>query len=604
MVSSERFLASAEVTDERDEGLDQQTITQMRDVFRRGSDSADQFVKMLETISDLGPSHVSGLSYEDQADRGGRRYMEARRALDPGMQPAEDLEYLLNMYDALMTVDPLAYAATSGNEALVLTALRDAAPSPEITELMERVAVGSHMGVFLLTERIAGSKANDIQITATLDIESGKAVLNTPNSDASKFMPNVADEAMPKVTLVAARLIVEGVDQGMVTVAVPMHTHDEPAGISMERMGDKSYSTPMPHADKIFYDNVEVPLGNVILGHKARIENNQYVHDDPLTGDEATDRRLLGARHREALAPLWRGRLGLVSGTAAGVQAALMIHTHYAQNREVGRGQTISDQDDWRLDIAKGVIDTCAISALSGFVSRRFAEAPEQADNNELLAWLEKPTIKQLRDVLITLIDRSGARGHFDANRMSLYLKADNGGNTAEGDGRVMEIAAGRSIQARQQHGIELPTAIAQRDMEHAPLCDQLVVLRAENLAQQPDFSLGGNRDAINLAQATLERFTLDIIAGTAENSTGKAREVWRTIADLYALERIEEHYAWYHRNGYMTEERGQKLQTQRVEKYQEFLKVLPQVIEAFGIPKEYLDVPMMGEPYAAQPTY
>lgn len=571
--------------------IDDDASLQLRDVLHNGH--FNEFQGMIDRAYDPNVGPRSGQTYWEQAVHGGEHYMQKRRALYPGTRPAEDIEYLAKLYEFLAVAGPDAYASTSGNEALVLKALLDAKPSPELEDYIHRIASSDHMGVFLLTETTVGSNASNIQTTVTLDIENGRAILNTPNDDASKFMPNVADQNMPKVTIIAARLIADNTDQGITLVAVPMHTHDEPEGITMEIMGHKSLSTPMPHAERISYNNVEVPIGNVVLGNTARIEDGQYINDQPNHN----------RRYHEAIAPLGWGRLGLSAGSIASVWAALDIHMQYAARREVSQGETIADQDDWQYDMAKNVVDVCALTALSNAVRRKAVHSPDQIRDNELLAWLEKPLITaRAREIVMACADRTGSRGHFDANLFPAFLQNIQGALTAEGEKRVLERASGAELGRRFMREQPLPN-IAERDLDSMPWWDQLVVTRATEIYKKHDFALGNNQHAINVSQAVAEQFALDALVENAERATGAAQTVLRMVADIYALEKIEENFGWYYRNGHMSPERAEAIHAELGKKYEAIIPLLPSIVDAFGIPDRLLNAPITNENYAEQLT-
>lgn len=626
-MSAEHRLSFADVNEDAPRNREQENeaiIAGFRDLLHNGE--FDLYREMLDVTYDAERGPESNLTYWQRAVRGGREFIGLRRKLDPGIRPAQDPEYLSKMYDVLAVVDPLAYTSTSGNEALVLKALVDARSNPTLQDYQERVANSEAMGVFLLTEASVGSNASKIQTTVTIDAERGVAVLNTPSDEACKFMPNIADEGMPKVTVVAARLIADGRDQGVALVTVPMHTDDEPSGISMEIMGDKSLSTPMPHAERIRYDNVELSLDNIILGQDARIEHQSpsrwqrvrklmgrkatqteswhYHNDTPLTGDDAVDKKILNERYHKAIAPLGWGRLGLVSGSIAAAWAALSVHIPYAHRREVGGGKTLAEQDDWQYDIARAVIDACAFAALSGAIRRRFANNQHDALGNELLVQLEKPLVTaRARAIIMTCADRTGARGHFDSNLFAGWQQIVQGALTAEGERNALERSSGLGVASAMMNSQALPVLAEQLPAER-PWWDELVAARADNLLQTPDFALGINGQAAHLSRATAQRYALDSLVEAAEKMTGPAKKIARTIADLYALESIGgDDSNWYWMNRHMTPERALEAQAAKMQKYQEILPHLSTIVDAFGIPRGLLGAPITADNYVAART-
>lgn len=76
-------------------------------------------------------------------------------------------------------------------------------------------------GTFLCTELEHGNDVASMETTAVLDRTTNGFVLNTPTPGARKFMPNTSTIGGPKSAVVAARLVIDGRDQGVFLFLTP-----------------------------------------------------------------------------------------------------------------------------------------------------------------------------------------------------------------------------------------------------------------------------------------------------------------------------------------------------------------------------------------------
>lgn len=133
-------------------------------------------------------------------------------ALDSAARPAADPRALAALHEWLAPVDP-AFATVAGiHYNLFLGSLldHDADRPRDLSDFLGLRRIGT----FLCTEVAHGNDAAAIETTATYDRGRDGFVLHTPHAGAQKFMPNTSPAGGPKSGLVAARLIVDGRDQG------------------------------------------------------------------------------------------------------------------------------------------------------------------------------------------------------------------------------------------------------------------------------------------------------------------------------------------------------------------------------------------------------
>lgn len=291
-------------------------------------------------------------------------------------------------------------------------------------------------GTFLCTEQAHGNDAAQMETTATLDRATGTFVLDTPHPGARKWMPNTSTTGGPKDAVVAARLLIDGSDNGVFLFLTPLTdtTGHHLPGVDVEALPHTSTS-PVDHCATAFH-GVRLPLTALLQGEHGRLT------------PEGTLVSSLGSPRKRFLRSI--GRVGAgklcMSGYSVGVaRHALTVAVRHA-HRRITSGMTSGQRVPLFLHrthhtpLIGALADTYAATLLQRAVTRRWAQAgPEDRDDAERAVAIAKGWITwKAREVMTECRERCGAQGLLLSNGIAAQLAANEGAITAEGDNTVI----------------------------------------------------------------------------------------------------------------------------------------------------------------------
>ncbi|MEU5181952.1 acyl-CoA dehydrogenase family protein [Streptomyces longwoodensis] len=543
------------------------TTRALRDIlFDRCFDTVHAPVRA--AVEELKDSAESGLS---PTERGRRSYEQLRQVLarlGSSRRVAEDLPTLFALFEWSAVGAPDLFPVLSGHLNLTVGALlRLGTNTPDQRAALADLENAQHVGVFLLTELGYGSNVAELKTEAVWEPASRTFLLHTPRGEAVKFMPNVAAEGIPKITVVAARLKVAGRDEGVFPFLVRLRDEQGTTpGIQVFPMPDKGF-TAMDNA-MIRFDRVRVPHGAWLTGRIAAIGE-----DGVFTS--VVGRR--GDRFHRTIEQLQAGRTALAAGTVAAARAGLWLTVRYGQQRRTANGRTMLDRDNVAQPLASGTASILAAGALANQVKRQFVDSRSTAPELALLAMLAKPLLSGTAlSVLQECRERCGAQGVFRANRLTDYLGITQAVITAEGENQVLRVSAGRALMTRPQAS----TVLAPPPASDRP--ETLLYLREQALLRRPWPGSPGLR-AMALADTAAVRLAAAALGEQAARRPGRAGDILRIHSELYAWERVAENAAWYAAEGVLPAERAADMHARTAELRQAAASVLPQVTESFG---------------------
>ncbi|SDO71915.1 acyl-CoA dehydrogenase family protein [Lentzea jiangxiensis] len=484
----------------------------------------------------------------------------SRIAMDPAL--------VRSLFECSAVVTPDLFAVLSGHFVLTAGAIqRLGTASSEQRSALARLDDAEHVGVFLLTELGYGSNVLEMKTEARWDPSLRQFTLHTPDRAAVKFMPNVADGDVPKVAIVAARLIVEGRDEGVFPFLFSLRDHSGTApGVETHRLPEKGFC-PMDNAATRF-DGAVVPEGGWLSGGIASFDQSGKFHSS------VPSRR---KRFHHTIGQLQTGRVALATGTVAAARAALSLTARYATKRRTAGGKWMLDRDNVRLPLTAAVARVYAASAL-GNAAWAAIEPGENASPDgagSLLAMLAKPMLTWTAlDVLQECRERMGAQGMFRANMIVDYIGITQGAITAEGDNQVLQVAAGLALAANR-------AALLPRPAGRVPAWQRLLDLRARALAER-EGSRGGQQ-AMEIAEAGAAAWAAHELRSTCQDHTG-AQSLLEHVAELYGTGEVLRTASWHIVHG--TAEPGEirELEGRRAQLVEELAPHLHQLIEAFGV--------------------
>jgi acyl-CoA oxidase len=529
--------------------------------------------------------HAPVDSDRTQTQRARRAYDQLREvmtSIGTARDLAADPPRLFALFDWAAIAAPDLFPVLSGHFNLTVGAIqRLGSQSAWQREHLERLDDAGHAGVFLLTELGYGSNVLEMETEAVWDQDRNCFVLTTPSGPACKFMPNVAAEGVPKTTVVAARLKVGGNDEGVFPFIVALRSDEGTArGVDVFPMPDKGVAA-MDNA-MIRFDHVVLPYDAWLTGGIARIDEGSLVCPIPVQ-----------ERFHRTIAQLQTGRIALSAGAVASARAALYLTARYAERRRTAGGVPMAKRDNVQRSLASCAARIYAATALANEVRRQFADPAADQGANALLAMLTKPLLSsEALTVLQECRERCGAQGMFRVNRITDYLGNLQGVITAEGENQVLKIAAGRILRRiRTRGGPGLAFADSPRDLPwwHLMLADRVQALATAAVTTDETATaapcVGPSSHAMDLADAAADRLAMDALSAAAENADAPAQEILRTLATIYALEKIQEHATWYTATGHLTPDRATEVERRLVRGYRTAAESLPALVDAFEIP-------------------
>ncbi|MFE1834591.1 acyl-CoA dehydrogenase family protein [Streptomyces sviceus] len=299
---------------------------------------------------------------------------------------------------------------------------------------MERI------GTFLCTEQAHGNDAPQLETTATLDRATGGFVLTTPTRGARKWMPNTSVAGGPKDALVAARLVIDGKDQGVflfLTALTDGNGRHLP-GVEVELL-PQTASSPVDHCATSFH-GVRLPRTAMLQGEHGRLT------------DEGELVSCLGSPRKRFLRSIGRVTMGklCMSAYSLGVTrhalAVAVRHAHQRVTSGMTSGQRVPlfAHRTHHAPLVEALATTYAATLLQREVVRRWAQAAEDGrEEAERLVAVAKGWITwQARAVMTECRERCGAQGLLLSNGIAGQLAANEGTITAEGDNTVIWVKA------------------------------------------------------------------------------------------------------------------------------------------------------------------
>ncbi|WP_433678680.1 acyl-CoA dehydrogenase family protein [Nocardia sp. CA-119907] len=435
---------------------------------------------------------------------------------------------------------------------------------------------GKAVGVLALTE-LGGTNGSNCCTTATWDAAAGGFRLATPDVDAAKFMPNVADPKTPKVVVVTARLKIGGRDEGVLPFLVPLRDAGGrlAPGVRVAALSDK-VGAAMDHA-MMWFDPADclIPRRALLGGDWACIgRDGAFECEVPLE-----------KRFDHTIVVLSDGRLDLANAAIASARAALAGVVNYASQRRPGKTVMI-DRGPVQRDLVIGLAAVWATSVLGRQLRELRATGSPQW--SALWPMVAKPLLSAAAyKILVTCRRRAGAQGTLRSNYIPDWIANADNISTAEGDDQIMQVAAGKRYHALVE--LQLPDT-----PEDLPQHIELLTAREHAIADglhRGDFGAAGpvwgwDSAAAELATATGERLAATALHKAASTATDPTAEhLLRSAAAAYALDRIWQSGGWYAAHGWMTTDKAQQICTDLTRHRSILADSLPELVAAFGIP-------------------
>ncbi|WP_406274642.1 acyl-CoA dehydrogenase family protein [Nocardia sp. NBC_00881] len=496
---------------------------------------------------------------------------------------AADTALLSAVFDWAAIAAPRLLPILSGHFRLVVGGIDElGSGSPYQQQCLDELDRADAIGVLLHTE-LGGTNGTDMQ-TLAVHQPDGTFLLRTPHAGAVKFMPNVAEGRVPKTVIITARLIIDGVDEGVFPFLLRLRTTAGlAAGVDVAALPDKAWA-PMDNAMIMFRDAV-VPAEGLLGGDWARVVGGRLVCD-----------LSRGERFHRAINPLQTGRITLAGAAVAGARAGTAITWHYAKQRRAGAGPALSERDAFLRDLTSAVAQVYAMTTLARDVRERFGTSGDAT--RSVRAMLAKPILSNTALAILSVCrQRCAAQGALRANYLTEWAGNVEGIVTAEGENQVLQVTTGKLprqvTQGRAPRHMDITGLQVANSPVDTPWWQRLLTERERALAstaQDGDTgadAFGADSAAIELSTATAERLAADSLLAAAQHSSDRsARGLLGVLAAAYGLERLQAHALWYIAQGLLSSERAAQLGVELTACRRELAAHLDTLVNAFGIPR------------------
>ncbi|MFJ4950771.1 acyl-CoA dehydrogenase [Streptomyces sp. NPDC088760] len=504
-----------------------------------------------------------GLSSQERIALSYERLRFINEALTDPVGLSSDIESLTAMHEWAGVVDAGMATIASIHWNLHIGSLLDHDPGGRDLYPYARMET---VGTFLCTELDHGNDAASLETTARFDPETSGFILDTPSPGACKWMPNTSGTGGAKNAVVAARLVVDDVDQGVFLFLVPLtdSAGRHYPGVDVRPL-PQTASAPVDHCATSFH-GVLLPFEALLQGEQGRLSR------------DGTFVSTLGNPRKRFLKSIQRVHAGklCMSAYSLGVTrhalAVAMRHSHrrLTSGMTTGRKVSLIEHRSHHAPLLAAVATTYAATLLHRDVVQRWTSNGEaEHEEIERLAAVVKAWITwQARTVMTECRERCGAQGLLLSNGIAYQLAANEGTVTAEGDNRVIWVkAAGEMLTGGFTPTPPSEVPAGSRSLENSDHLQELLAdveriwhgrarsrLRSGRRGDPLARWNGTVTSALQLVEAHVHRLAAEALLGAVgKASDSQARAVLERLHRLFALRQVKAHSGDLLASGYIT---------------------------------------------------
>ena len=510
---------------------------------------------------------------------------------------------------------------------------------PHHERYLRRIKDLDLLGCFAMTEHGHGSDVQHLRTTATYDPAAGEFVVHTPDRGATKeYIGNAARDG--RAAVVFAQLVTGGESRGVHAFFVPIRDSagDPAPGVTIEDCGPKAGLNGVDNG-RLAFDQVRVPREALLNRFGDVAPDGTY--SSPIEGDARRFFTMLGT--------LIRGRISVGGSAGSATKRALALAVRYGEQRRQftkpdGEEVVILDYLGHQRKLLPALATAYALhfaqEELVAALHDTAADAPEE-DQRELESraaglkaantWHATATIQAAREAC-------GGAGYLAENLLP-GLKADTDVfTTFEGDntvllqlvakglltgykdsfqnlsplatvrfvaervlGAVAERTAARKVVDRLTEGDDRE-ALADRDWQLKLFEDREqhvlagVADRLRKAGQDPFGVFNAAQDhVLRAGRVHIDRLVLEaFVRAIGRCPDPDAKRLLERVCDLYALANIEADRAWFLEHGRLSAGRSKAVIAAVNELCAELRPYARTLVDAFGIPEQYLAAPML----------
>jgi acyl-CoA oxidase len=503
-------------------------------------------------------------------------------------------------------------------------------------EYLGRIARCKLPGCFAMSEAGHGSNVMALETTAQYDAESDELVIHTPRESARKeWIGNAALHG--QMATVFAQLEVGGVQRGVHAVLVPLRDESGETlpGVRIQDDGPKLGLNGVDNG-RLWFDRVRVPRSALLDRFGTIDERGRY--DSPIPSANKRFFTMLGT--------LVAGRMCVASAGVSAAKVGLAIAVRYATHRRQfgpadGPETCLLDYETHQQRLLPALATTYALHFATEHLRGRYlGHTEEDAREVEALAaglkaWGTSRTVRILQQCR----ESCGGQGYLAVNRLSALMRDSEVYTTFEGDNTVLLqlVAKARLTGFKQQFeesrfvavmghlARRAATAFSERNPLIARRTDEehlrdpefqrdLLRAREEDLLHSAAARFKKRLDSgmdshgalletqahlVAMAEAHVERvLAQQFVQAVEQAGEGPVRDVLARLRDLFVLDRIQEHGAWFLENGYIEPVKARAVRKLAGKVQKELVPDARALVDAFGIPDACLAAPIaFGDP-------
>lgn len=484
---------------------------------------------------------------------------------------------------------------------------------------------GELLGCFAMTETGHGSNVRDLETTTTYDHHRKELIVNSPTYTAGKEY--IGNALHASYAAVFTQLVVDGVSHGIHTVIVPLRDENRNLlpGIKVEDCGYKMGLNGVDNG-RIWFDNVRVPLKNLLNKYGGIDENGKYFSE--IEKDSKRFFVTLGA--------LVGGRVSIAAASNTIAKKSLDIAIKYALKRRQFNS-TGGEKETLILDypthhkrlfplLAKSYALTFALENLRVKYGENYGNSDQRevealaAGLKSYASWHATATVQECREAC-------GGKGYLAENEFT-DLKGDSDiFTTFEGDNTVLMQLVAKSLltEFKQEFNDGGYTAIARYALrrvsarmtqlnpfntrntssEHilsSDFHDSALKYREEKLfftlsdrmrkfikkkLSGDEIFLRVQTHMIALANAHVEyKIYKDFVNHISQMENSAEKKALETMLHIYALDCIYSDRGWFLENEFISGDKSKAIRKVLNKLFRDVRPIAGDYVKAFGIPE------------------